>query len=249
MKLLGKVAIVTGGGTGIGAAAALLMAAEGAKICVSGRRTSPLDVTVDAITASGGEAMAVSGNVASAEDTQNLVRDTLSAFGRLDILVTSAGTANLTAVADMTESEWDETLETNLKGTFLAVKAVLPTMVSQASGTIVTVSSILGQRGMKGAAAYGASKAGIEQFTKVVALEHAGQGIRANAIAPGWVETPMTDTLPKDSGLRKFISSRIPAGRFGEPEEIAHAILYLASDEACWITGTVLTIDGGWKAQ
>ncbi|MBT5875151.1 MAG: glucose 1-dehydrogenase [Candidatus Latescibacteria bacterium] len=249
MKLEGKVAIVTGGGTGIGSAAALLMAAEGARVCVSGRRPSPLAATVDAITSAGGQAMAVSGNVASAEDTQRLVQDTLSTFGRLDILVTSAGTANLTAVADMTESEWDETLETNLKGTFLAVKAVLPTMVSQASGTIVTVSSILGQRGMKGAAAYGASKAGIEQFTKVVALEHAGQGIRANTIAPGWVETPMTDTLPKDSGLRKFISSRIPAGRFGEPEEIAHAVLYLASDEACWITGTVLTIDGGWKAQ
>lgn len=249
MKLIEKVAIITGGGTGIGAAAARVLAAEGARVSISGRRSVPLQETVEAIQESGGTAMAVPGSVASPKDSRRLVTETLNAYGRVDILVTSAGTAELVGVAEMTDEMWDATLDTNLKGTFLAVRDVLPIMIEQESGAIITVSSILAQRGMKGAAAYGASKAGIEQFTRVVALEHAEYGIRANAIAPGWVETPMTDSVPKNSNLHKFITSRIPAGRFGTPEEIGHAILYLASDEARWVTGSVLEIDGGWKAQ
>ena len=249
MKLMEKVAIITGGGTGIGAAAARVLAAEGARVSISGRRPVPLQETVEAIQESGGTAKAVPGSVASPKDSRRLVTETLNAYGRVDILVTSAGTAELVGVAEMTDEMWDATLDTNLKGTFLAVRDVLPIMIEQESGAIITVSSILAQRGMKGAAAYGASKAGIEQFTRVVALEHAEYGIRANAIAPGWVETPMTDSVPKNSNLHKFITSRIPAGRFGTPEEIGHAILYLASDEARWVTGRVLEIDGGWKAQ
>ncbi len=249
MTLDGKVALITGGGTGIGAACAGLLAANGASISISGRRSAPLEETVDAIVSSGGTAMAIPGDVASSNDTARLVDQTLATYGRIDILVTSAGTAVLTEVSDLGEEEWDQTLDTNLKGTFLAVRAVLPAMVEQESGSIVTISSILGQRGMKGAGAYGASKAGIEQFTRVVALEHADKGIRANSVAPGWVETPMTETVPKDSGLYRFINSGIPVGRFGTSDEIAHSVLYLCSDAAKWVTGTVLTVDGGWKAQ
>ena len=249
MKLANKVTVITGGGTGIGSATARLFASEGASVCVSGRRLAPLQETVAAIQASGAAAMAVPGSVAVTEDCRRIVSETMDAYGRIDILVTSAGTATLMSASDTTDELWDSTINTNLRGTFLAIREVLPVMVEQQAGVIVTVSSILGQVGMKKAAAYGASKAGIDQLTRVIAIEYASHGIRANAVAPGWVETPMTEAVQAHPQMYESLKSRHPAGRFGTPEEVARAILYLASDEAQWVTGTVLTIDGGWTAQ
>jgi NAD(P)-dependent dehydrogenase (short-subunit alcohol dehydrogenase family) len=249
MKLSGKVAIVTGGGTGIGAAAARLFATEGARVCISGRRKEPLQETVAGIQAAGGTAMWVSGDVSKTEDCKRLVAETMAAWGRLDILVTSAGTAMLMPVTQITDELWDQILGINLKGTFLCVREALPIMAAQKSGSIIAVSSILGRSGVAGTAAYGASKAGLEQFIRVVSLECAALGVRANSLAPGWVETPMTDPLAKNPDLHRAILSTIPTGRFGTPDEIAHGILYLASDEARWVTGTVLIVDGGRTAQ
>lgn len=244
MKLQGRTAIITGAGTGIGAATARLFASEGARIALTGRRSGPLLEVVKQIEGAGGTALAIAGDVADGAHCRSLVAETLAAYGRLDILIANAGSGDRALVAETTEVLWDQTMNTNLKGTFLSVQAVLPTMQEQKSGVIVTMSSILGQSGFAQTGAYSATKAGIEQFTKVVALEGAPYGIRANAVAPGWVETPMTEGAQMDEALLK----RIPLTRFGKPEEIAQAVLYLSSDEARWITGTVLTIDGGWQA-
>jgi len=249
MKLKDKVAIVTGGGTGIGAATARLFATEGASVCVFGRRPEPLAKTVETIRADGGNAMQVVGNVTLAEDGQRLVEETTAAFGRVDILINSAGTAILMELTQTSEELWDSILDTNLKGTFLTIRAVLPVMTAQGSGVIVNVSSILGQVGFARAGAYCASKGGLDQLTRAVALEYADKGIRANAVAPAWVETPMTETVQTHPKLFEFLRSRHPTGRFGTPDEVAQAILYLASDDARWVTGTILTIDGGWTAQ
>lgn len=249
MKLSEKVALITGGGTGIGAAAARLFAAEGAKVCISGRRPEPLQETVASIEVAGGVAMWVSGDVSKTEDCKQLIAETIAAWGRLDILVTSAGTAILKPVAQITDELWDQILGINLKGTFLCIREALPIMAAQQSGSIIAVSSILGRSGMPGSAAYGASKAGLEQLIRVVSLEYATAGVRANALAPGWVETPMTEGVPKDSDLYRAIVSTIPTGRFGVPDDIAHGLLYLASDESRWVTGTVLVVDGGQTAH
>lgn len=246
MKLTGKVAIITGGGTGIGAATATLFAAEGARVCVFGRRPEPLNATVAAIQAAGGTAMAVSGSVTSAADCQRLVDETGHVYGRVDNLVTSAGVATLMAFNKTTEELWDNVLNTNLKGLFLSVGAVAPVMLQQKSGSIVAVSSILGQVGFKGAAAYCAAKGGVNQLVRALAVEYAEQGIRVNAVAPGWVETPMTESVQAHPALFEFLRSRHPMGRFGAAEEVAQAILYLASDDARWVTGSILNIDGGW---
>lgn len=249
MQLQDKVAVITGGGTGIGAATARLFAREGAQVCVFGRRADPLHETITAIHAAGGTAMAMTGSVTSPSDCHRLMEETAAAHGRIDILVNSAGVARLMPLTETTDELWDEIIDTNLKGTFFTVRAVLPVMIRQGAGVIVNVSSVLGQVGIPKGAAYGASKAGIEQLTRVIALEYASQGIRANTVAPGWVETPMTESIQAHPRLFESLRARHPAGRFGTPEEVAHAVLYLASDEARWVTGSVLTIDGGWTAQ
>ena len=245
MKLLNKTAIITGAGTGIGTATAKLFASEGARVCLTGRRPEPLQHVVENIKAGGGTAMAIAGDVAEAAHCENLVSETMSAYGRLDILFTNAGSGEKASVTETSEALWDRTMDTNLKGTFLCVRAALPVMQEQKAGVIITMSSILGQSGMADTGAYSASKAGIEQLTRVVSLECAPYGIRVNAVAPGWVATKMTESAQQDQTL----ISRIPLARFGKPEEIAQAVLYLTTDEARWVTGTVLTIDGGWKAM
>jgi len=249
MRLKNKVAIITGGGTGIGAATARLFAAEGARICVFGRRPEPLQVVVKAIQTKGGEALAAIGSVTETAACQRLVDETMQAYGRVDILVSCAGTATLMNATDTTDELWNSVIDTNLTGTFRIIRAVLPVMSAQQSGSIVNVSSVLGQSGMKRAAAYSASKAGLDQLTRVLALENASEGIRINAVAPGWVDTPMTESVQAHDRMYTMLKDRHPVGRFGTPEEVAHAILYLTSEEAAWVTGTILTIDGGWTAQ
>lgn len=249
MRLKDKVAIITGGGTGIGAATARLFAAEGARICVFGRRPEPLQTVVASIQADGGNALAVTGNVSDTADGQRLVDETMQAYDRVDILVSSAGTATLMKAVDTTDELWNSVIDTNLTGTFRIIRAVLPVMSAQQSGCVINVSSVLGQSGMKHTAAYSASKAGIDQLTRVLALEYASVGIRVNAVAPGWVDTPMTESVQAHDRMYAMLKDRHPLGRFGTPEEVAHAILYLSSAEAAWVTGTILSVDGGWTAQ
>ncbi|MXW04613.1 MAG: SDR family oxidoreductase [Gemmatimonadetes bacterium] len=248
MKLEGRIALITGGGTGIGAATARLFAEEGAAVCVTGRRKAPLDEVVTAIEAKGGRAVAVTGDVAITEDCQRMVDQTTATFGKIDVLVNNAGTATLMDAAEITDELWDQTLATNLSGAFRMIRAVLPGMISRSAGSIVNVSSILAQSGMKKSAAYGASKAGLDQLTRVLAVEFADRGIRVNAVAPGWVDTPMTESVQAHAAMYQRLKKKHPMDRFGVPDEVAQAILFLASDQASFTTGSVLMVDGGWSA-
>lgn len=248
MRLKDRVALITGGGTGIGAATARLFGEEGAAVAITGRREAPLEEVVTAIEASSGRAIAVSGDVSITEDCERMVEETTAAFGRIDVLVNNAGRGMLARADEISDELWDEVIGTNLSGAFRLIRAVLPGMVSQGAGSIVNVSSVLGQTGMKGAAAYGASKAGLDQLTRVLAVEYADRGIRVNSVAPAWVHTPMNKSVQDHATRYEQLKERHPMGRFGMPDEIARAILHLASDEAAWTTGAVLSVDGGWTA-
>lgn len=248
MKLEGRVALITGGGTGIGAATARLLAEEGAAVCVTGRREAPLEELVAEITKKGSRAIQVSGDVSVTEDCQRMVATTEATFGPIDVLVNNAGTATLMDADETTDELWDQTIATNLSGAFRMIRAVLSGMISMEAGSIVNVSSVLGQSGMKRSAAYGASKAGLDQLTRILAVEYADRGIRVNAVAPAWVDTPMTESVQAHAAMYERLKKKHPMDRFGAPEEVAQAVLFLASDQASFTTGSVLMVDGGWSA-
>lgn len=253
MRLQNKVALITGGTSGIGEATAALFAKEGAKVAITGRDEKRGQSVVDRIAQNGGEAIFVRADVRSATECENAVDTSLKAFNRLDILFNNAGVFFPHTVVDCTEEEWDLQLDINLKGTFLMSKAALPSMIAQRSGVIIHNSSGWGIAGGDAAVAYCASKGGVVLLTKAMAIDHGPDGIRVNCICPGDVDTPM---LPEDARMRglkweDYLAgcAKRPLGRIGTTEEIARAVLFLASDDSSFMTGAALVVDGGGIAD
>ena len=252
MRLDGKTALITGGTSGIGKATALLFAQEGAKVALTGRNTDRGDEVAEEIRANGGAALFIRGDVRSAEECRAAVEATVSEFGGLDVLVNNAGVYYPGDAVSCTEEEWDEQVDSSLKGTFLMSKFALPHMVEAGSGAIVNMSSGWGLEGGEKAVAYCAAKGGMVVMTKAMALDHGPQGIRVNAVCPGDTVTPMEMADAERQGMEwsdyvEWASAR-PLGRMGEPEEIARAVLFLACEESSFITGAALPVDGGGVA-
>jgi 3-oxoacyl-[acyl-carrier protein] reductase len=242
-QVAGKKAIVTGAARGIGQAIAVRLAEEGADVALCDLQSDWLQETASRVRALGRRAECLAVDVGRAEDVQNAVAQVEKAFGRIDILVNNAGITKDGFLARMTEQDWDAVLNVNLKGTFLFTKAVSRVMMKQRGGSVVSVASIIGLIGNAGQCNYAASKAGVIALTKSVAKELASRKVRANAVAPGFIRTRMTDQLPED--IRKKMLEAIPLGRFGVPEDVANVVVFLASDAASYVTGQVLTVCGG----
>ncbi|MDR3708515.1 MAG: 3-oxoacyl-[acyl-carrier-protein] reductase [Capsulimonadaceae bacterium] len=244
MQLSGKSALVTGGGTGIGKAICLELASQGAKVAVANRSSiAAAQAVADEIVAAGGQAIALQGNVALAADADNFIQQVLTSFGALDIVVNNAGTTRDTLLMRMSEDDWDTVLDTNLKGTFLITRAAIRPMMKARRGKIINISSVMGLVGNPGQANYSASKAGIIGFTRTVAKEVGSRGIQVNAVAPGFIETAMTDALKPE--LKDTVIKQIPAGRLGHPDDVAKVVAFLCSPAADYITGQTITVDGG----
>lgn len=252
MRLKNKVAIVTGGGSGIGEAIAKLFAKEGAKVTITGRRKEKLDGIVDAITKAGGHALTAPGNVIVEADVQQAVKATLEEFGRIDILVNNAGNLfHAGPLHETTDQIWNETLDIFLTGTFRFMRATIPHMLKQGGGSILNISTTGGLKALPGfpAHAYAAAKAGVIMLTKTVAIQYAKDKIRCNAICPAGVDTPGVAGWLSDPKARVWFDSIHPVGRMGRPEEIAQASVYFVADESVWTTGAILPVDGGMMAQ
>ncbi|MEW6636829.1 MAG: 3-oxoacyl-[acyl-carrier-protein] reductase [Actinomycetota bacterium] len=244
----GRVAIVTGGGRGLGRAIVLRLAREGANVVVSYRSNDEAArETAEAVREAGAKCELVKGDVASPEDVKALFGAASETFGRLDILVNNAGITRDNIMMRMKDDEFDDVISTNLKGTYLCTRAALRPMVRARWGRIVNVSSVVGLVGNAGQANYAASKAGIIGFTKSVAREVAQRGITANAVAPGYVETELTGSLPAD--VKEAIRAQVPMGRFGEAEEVAELVAFLCGEGAGYITGQTIAVDGGMTMQ
>jgi len=241
--LSNRVALITGGGQGIGRAVALRFAGEGAKVVVIDIVAESARAVADEIKAAGGEALAVTCDVTRRDQIDALVGQVLDAYGQIDILCNNAGITRDARLVKMTEDEFDSVVDVNLKGVFNLTQAVAPHMIERGYGRVISASSIVGLYGNFGQTNYVASKAGVIGMTRVWARELGPKGITANAVAPGFIATDMVKTMPQDV-LDKFISMT-PARRLGEPEDIASAFLFLASDEASFVNGAVLSVDGG----
>ena len=245
MRLKDKAALVTGAGGGIGGAVARLYAAEGAAVLCSDRDLPKAEKTVQAIVAAGGTAAAFKADVAVAADCEAQVAETVRQFGRIDVVVNNAGVGFHKLALDTTLEDWNRVMAINLTGSFLTAQAAARRMLDQGGGRIVQIGSISGQRGNMGGIAYGASKAAVMHVCKVLAVELSGQGVMVNAIAPGPIETGISQHGP--SRKANYIS-RIPQGHYGTVEAVASAALWLASDECQWVTGHILNVDGGYGA-
>jgi NAD(P)-dependent dehydrogenase (short-subunit alcohol dehydrogenase family) len=252
LRLSGKVAFITGGGTGIGRACAMLFAKEGARIAIGGRRREPLDETVREISKLGAEAMAITCDVTERKPVEAAIAAVVERFGRLDVLVNNAGTAIVATVDETSDQDWSRILAVNLTGTFLASRAALPALRKAGGGSIVNIGSILGIVARKQRAAYCAAKAGVTGLTKAMALDHAHENIRVNCVCPSIIETDlgMQSILkaPDPEAERRSRTAGIPLGRMGQPEDVAQMAVYLASDESSWITGAAMPLDGGLTA-
>ncbi|WP_018702427.1 3-oxoacyl-[acyl-carrier-protein] reductase [Anaeromusa acidaminophila] len=244
MHVDNKVALITGASRGIGRATALELAKAGAKIVINyaGNAAAAQEV-LKAIQEMGGQAIAVQANIAVAAEVDELIQKTVEAFGSIDILVNNAGITRDTLLMRMKEADWDAVLDTNLKGVFLCTKAVAKLMMKQRSGKIINMTSVVGLTGNAGQANYAAAKAGVVGFTKSMAKELGSRGITVNAVAPGYIATDMTEVLP--DSVKEQMTSTIPLGRPGTPNDVAKAVLFLCSDAAAYITGQTLNVDGG----
>jgi 3-oxoacyl-[acyl-carrier protein] reductase len=243
LKLKGKVALVTGAAQGIGKAIALLLARNGADMVVSDINLEKAEETAKEIRAIGPKAMAIKVDVANLSDVERMVTGILEKLAKIDILVNNAGITRDKLILRMTEEDWDVVLGVNLKGTFNCTKAVVRHMAKQRSGKIVNIASVVGEMGNAGQANYSASKAGVIGLTKTIAREYAQRGINVNAIAPGYIETPMTEALPEKA--KEELKKLIPMERLGKPEDVAEAVLFLVSEESSYVTGQVLNVNGG----
>jgi NAD(P)-dependent dehydrogenase (short-subunit alcohol dehydrogenase family) len=252
-RVEGKVALITGGASGLGAESARRLAREGAKVAVSDLAAEAGQAVADEIIAAGGEAMFLAQDVTDEARWGEVVAAVLQRFGRLDVLVNSAGVGEGgQSILEATLEAWRRTIGINLDGTFLGVKTVAPIMAAAGRGSIINLSSILGKVGLPGASAYCASKGGVLMLTKAVALELAAVGVRVNSVHPGFIETPMVLNAFRNSEneneMRDMIVSRHAVGRLGVPREIADAIVFLASDESSFMTGSEMVVDGGYTA-
>ena len=242
-SLKDKVALVTGASQGIGRATAVALAQSGAKVAVAARNTAKLGSLVSEIAAAGGEALAMPMDVADAAQIKSGFQQALAKFSRLDILVNNAAITRDTLALRMKLEDWDAVLRTNLTGAHLCIQQALGAMLKQRSGRIINIASVVAETGNAGQSNYVASKAGLIGLTRAIAVEVASRSITVNAVAPGFVETPMTDPLAPE--LKEKMKALIPLGRFGADREIAAAVIFLASDEAGYITGQVLDVNGG----
>jgi NAD(P)-dependent dehydrogenase (short-subunit alcohol dehydrogenase family) len=251
-RLTGKIALITGGGTGIGRAVALAFAAEGAKIAVAGRRAEKLRGVVDDIRKRAGEAVAVQADVSRASDAARAVSEVAAQFGGMNVLVNNAGVLSATTVEGISEEEWDRLIAINLKGPFLMSRAALPEFRKARGGAIVNIGSVLGLVAMRDRAAYCASKGGVTMLTKAMALDHAHENIRVNCICPSLVETELVQQLfaagEAGQAAKAARLTGIPLGRMGRPEDVAEMAVYLASEESSWVTGAAIPLDGGLTA-
>ena len=244
IDLSGKIALVTGGGRGIGRATALKLGAAGAKVAVNYNASeAPAREVADAIVAAGGEADVFRADVSKAEEVDALASGIIKDWGRIDILVNNAGITRDNLMMRMSQGEWDDVIETNLRSAYFTSRAVLRTMLRSRWGRIVNISSVVGLTGNAGQANYAAAKAGLIGFTKSLAKEVGSRNITANAVAPGFIETDITAGLPDN--LKADMLKAIPAERYGQPDDVANVVLFLASDLAAYVTGQVINADGG----
>lgn len=246
MRLEGKSVIITGGGSGIGRACTQLFCDEGAQVAITGRRPGRLESTAKEV---GGQVLTVAGDLTKNDDLDRLVAETLNAFGKIDIVVNNSGLFAGSPIHETKDENWDSIMDINMRAVFQLTKRVLPHMIKRKSGNFVHISSILGLIAVPGVAAYNVSKGALIQFNRSIAMEYGPAGVRSNAVCPGLVKTEMTEDLMNDEELMKEWSKDYPIGRFGIPKDIANACLYLASDEASFVTGVALPVDGGFTAH
>ena len=246
-RLSGKVAIVTGGNAGIGEAIAKAFAREGASVVITGRRQGELDRVVGDIVKEQGKAMAVAGSVTDEVHVQETVRRTVQQFGRIDILVNNAGIGDFFGkrLHEIDDATWAQVFDVNLTGVFRMTRASLPQMLKQGHGAIVTISSIASLVGLPTSSTYAASKGALDAMTRALAVDYAKDGIRCNVVNPGLIDTPMAAPLMSNPEQLDPILAHYPIRRVGKPEEVASMVLYLASDEAAWVTGGTFPVDGG----
>jgi NAD(P)-dependent dehydrogenase (short-subunit alcohol dehydrogenase family) len=245
-RLEGKVAVVTGGNAGIGEAVAKRFADEGASVVVTGRRQQELDRVVSGIRHNKGKALAVAGSVTDEAHAQDVAQRTLDSFGHIDILVNNAGIGDFgKRLHETDDATWTTVLDVNLTGVFRMTRAIVPQMLKQGRGAIVNISSIASLVGIPTVSAYAASKGGLDALTRAVAIDYAPDGIRCNVVNPGLIDTPMAAPLMANPDMLQPILAQYAIRRPGTPEEVANMVLYLASDEAAWVTGGTFTIDGG----
>jgi 3-oxoacyl-[acyl-carrier protein] reductase len=243
MSLSGRVALVTGASQGIGRICALRLAKDGATVAVAARNQEKLHELVHEITTAGGKATAFALDVCDEEQVKSTVKAILAQFGKIDILVNNAGITRDQLVMRMKRADWDAVLQTNLTSAYLCIQSVIPSMLKQRSGRIINITSVFGQMGQAGQANYSASKAGLIGLTMAIAREVGSRNITCNAVAPGFIETAMTAVLSEE--FKQIAVKQIPLGRVGSPEDVAGAVAFLASDDASYITGHVLSVNGG----